>query len=169
MLEITTENNLQKEDEILYSEWVPTGKFVKILVSIVFILIASLGIIFTAHLPIELAFIGLILAGVCIIIFLFYWNYRGLQISLTKNQLEVNYGILNHKRIPLDQITKCDITKAHFKTYGGVGIRFGVDGSWAYNTDFGDAVKLTLQSGRPFLFSTKNPQKICDLLQELLK
>ena len=168
MLEITKEKNLQKKDEILYSEWVPTGKFVKTLVLLVFILIFSLGIIFTTHLPIELAFIGLILGGVSIFIFLMYWNYRGIQIILTKNQLEVNYGILNHKRIPLNQITKFDITKAYFKNYGGVGIRFGLDGSWAYNTDFGDAVKLTLSSGRPFLFSTKNPQKICDLLQELL-
>ena len=168
VLEITKENNLQKNDEILYSEWVPTGKFVKTLVSLVFILIASLGIIFTAYLPIELAYIGLILGGVCIFIFLIFWNYRWLQIILTKNQLEVSYGVLNHKRIPLNQITKFDITKAYFKTYGGVGIRFGMDGSWAYNTDFGDAVKLTLQSGKPFLFSTKSPQKICDLLQELL-
>lgn len=96
-----------------------------------------------------------------------YWNYRRLKITLTKNQLEVIYGIFNHKRIPLTKITNCDITKTNFKTYGGVGIRLGLDGSWAYNTDFGEAVKLTFHSGRPFIFSTRNPQKICNLIDEL--
>ncbi|GAG99513.1 unnamed protein product [marine sediment metagenome] len=96
-----------------------------------------------------------------------YWNYRGLKITLTNNQIEVVYGIFNHKKIPLNTITSCDITKANFRTYGGVGIRFGTDGSWAYNTDFGEAVKLTFQDGRPFVFSTRNPQKVCDLINKL--
>jgi hypothetical protein len=91
-----------------------------------------------------------------------------LKISLTNNQLEVVYGIFNRKKIPLNTITSCNITKADFRTYGGVGIRFGTDGSWAYNTDFGEAVKLTFQDGRPFVFSTRNPQKICDLISKLL-
>jgi len=51
--------------------------------------------------------------------------------------------------------------------YGGVGIRFRLDGSWTYNTDFGEAVKITFQSGRPFVFSTRNPQKICNLINDL--
>ncbi|KKL93861.1 hypothetical protein LCGC14_1870460 [marine sediment metagenome] len=110
---------------------------------------------------------GIILGVISLFIFLVYWNYRGLQITLTNNQLEVAYGIFNHKRFPLNKITSCNITKANFRTYGGIGIRFGVDGSWAYNTDFGEAIKLTFQNGRPFVFSTKNPQKICNLIHEL--
>jgi len=112
-------------------------------------------------------FLGIIFGAVSIIIFLLYWNYRGLQIILTNNQLEVTYGIFNHKKIPLKIITSCNITKAKFRNYGGVGIRYGLDGSWAYNTDFGEAVKLTFQHGRPFVFSTRNPQKICTLIHEL--
>ena len=61
------------------------------------------------------------------------------------------------------------MTKADFRTYGGVGIRFGTDGSRAYNTDFGEAVKLTLHHCRAFVFSTKNPQKICNLINEFTK
>ncbi len=105
--------------------------------------------------------------AVSLLIFLMYWNYRGLKITLTSNQIEVAYGIFNHKRIPIKKITSCDKTKANFRTYGGVGIRFGVDGSWAYNTDFGEAVKLTFQSGRPFVFSTKNSEQICNLINGL--
>ena len=160
-------NSLQYDKDLLYTEWVPAGKFIKFTVLFVFILISTLAIIFTATLPIEVAFVGLILGGVSVFIFLFYWNYRGLKISITTNQVEVGYGILNHKRIPLNNITTCDVSKARFRTYGGVGIRYGLDGSWAYNTDFGEAVKLTLQHGRPFLFSTRNPEKICSLINDL--
>ncbi len=167
MIDIINEKNLQKNDEILYTEWVPAGRFVKIVVLFVCILIASLGIIITAFIHKELAFIGIILGAVSLLIFLMYWNYRGLKITLTSNQLEVAYGIFNHKRIPIKKITSCDKTKASFRTYGGVGIRFGVDGSWAYNIDFGEAVKLTFQSGRPFVFSTKDPEKICNLIHGL--
>ncbi len=167
MINIIKDNNTQKNDEILYTEWVPAGRFVKVIVLFACILIASLGIIITAFIPKELVFIGIILGAVSLFIFLMYLNYRGLKITLTSNQLEVVYGIFNHKRIPINNITSCDITKASFRIYGGVGIRFGLDGSWAYNTDFGEAVKLTFQSGRPFVFSTKNPVQICDLINGL--
>ncbi len=167
MIEKINKNNFQNVKDLLYEEWVPAGLFVKFVMLFVFTLITSLAIVFTTVLPLEVAFVGLILGSVGVLIFLMYWNYRGLKIIVTNTQLEVGYGIFNHKRIPLNNIIGCDITKAHFKTYGGVGIRYGLDGSWAYNTDFGEAVKLTLQHGRPFLFSTRNPQKICDLIYEL--
>jgi hypothetical protein len=160
-------NNTVENNEILYTEWVPAGRFVKSIVLFVCILILTLGIIITAFIPIELLFIGIILGVASLFIFLMYWNYRGLQINLTNNQLEVKYGIFNHKRIPLDLITSCDMTKIRFWTYGGVGIRLGLDGSSAYNTDFGEAVKITFKSGRPFVFSSRNPQKICNLISEL--
>ncbi|HUW90446.1 MAG TPA: hypothetical protein VMV43_07965 [Candidatus Nanopelagicaceae bacterium] len=167
MIRIVKENNLQENNEKEYAEWVPLGKYVKAIILFVCILILSLGIIISAFVPKELAFIRIIVGVVSLLIFLMYWNYRGLKITLTSNKLEVAYGIFNHKKIDLKKITSCDITKAYFRTYGGIGIRFGLDGSWAYNTDFGEAVKLTFQYGRPFVFSTKNPQKICNLIHEL--
>ena len=169
MIKKIKENEIQKNDEIVYVEWVPAGRFVKGVMLFVCLLFISIGIIIFAFNPKELAFLGIIFGAVSIIIFLLYWNYRGLKISLTNNQLEVVYGIFNRKKIPLNIITNCDITKAYFRTYGGVGIRFGTDGSWAYNTDFGEAVKLTFQDGRPFVFSTRNSQKICDLISNLSK
>lgn len=154
-------------ERVIYTEWVPAGKFVKVIISIVVLLIASLGIIFTAILPKQLVFIGIIIGSISLFIFLMYWNYRGLKINLTNNQLEIIYGVFSHKRIHLNKVVSCDIIKARFRIYGGVGVRFGLDGSWAYTTDFGDAVKLNFQYGRPFVFSTRNPQKICSLIDEL--
>ena len=114
-----------------------------------------------------MAFIDILFGTLSLFIFLIYCNFRGLKITLTNNQLEVAYGIFNHKRIPLQKISGCEITKAIFRKYGGVGIRLGLDGSWAYTTDFGEAVKLVFQKGRPFVFSTRNPQEICNLINEL--
>ncbi len=167
MIKNINENNLHKYDEILYTEWVPAGRFVKYLILFVCLLILTLGFVISAFFPEELAFFWIIFSAVSLLIFLLYWNYRGIKIILTNNQLEVAYGIFNHKRVPIKAITSCDITKAQFGTYGGVGIRLGLDGSWAYNTDFGEAVKLTFQHGRPFVFSTRNPQKICTLIHKL--
>ena len=167
MIKIIKENNIQKNDEILFAEWVPAGKFIKVLVLFVCLLIFSIGIIITAFIPKELTFLAIICGVVSLFIFLIYWNYRGLKITLTKNQLDVEYGIFNHKKIPIKKITICEITKANFRNYWGVGIRLGVDGSWAYNTDFGEAVKITFQDGRPFVFSTRNSQEICNLINKL--
>ena len=118
MIKIIKENNTQKNDQIVYVEWVPAGRFVKTVIIFVCLLFISLGIIISVFRPRELAFIGIIFGAVSLLIFILYWNYRGLQITLTNNQLEVAYGIFNHKRIPLKAITSCDITKAYFRTYG---------------------------------------------------
>ncbi len=162
-------SNSKENREILYSEWVPVGRFVKIVIFSVFLLISTIGIVVTAFIPKELIFMGIIFGGVSLFIFLMYWNFRGLKITLTKYHLEVDYGVLNRKKIDLHQISGCEITKANFRKYGGVGIRLGTDGSWAYNTDFGEAVKLTFQEARPFVFSTRDPQKICNLINDLAK
>jgi len=159
---------MEENEDVLYVEWVPTGIFVKVVIIFVCILIASLGIIIPAFIPEDFIFIGIIFFVVSLFIALIYLNYRFLKIVLTKNQLEVKYGIFNQKKISLNRITSCDITKTRFRIYGGVGIRFGLDGSVAYNTDFGEAVKLNFHYGRPFVFSTRNPQKICSLINELI-
>ena len=168
MINTISVSNTQKNDKILYTEWVPAGGFVKTIVFIIFVLFVSLGIVFTAFQPLGLSLLGIIFGIVSVFIFLLYWNYRGLNIIITQSLLDVEYGVFNRKRILLSKITSCEATKARFRTYGGIGIRLGLDGSWAYNTDFGDAVKLTLIDGRPFVFSTRNPQKICSLIDELL-
>ncbi|MHA1491166.1 MAG: hypothetical protein ACTSRI_16150 [Promethearchaeota archaeon] len=159
----------RNKENLLYSEWVPIGKFVKMIIFLFLVLITFILISISALEPHVMLPLLAILGGTCIFILLVCWNYRGLQITLMKNQIEVNYGIFNHKIIPLKKILSCEITKATFRKYGGVGIRLSFDGSMAYNTDFGEAVKITYQNGRPFVFSTKNPQKICNLINEYSK
>jgi len=83
---------------------------------------------------------------------------------MTTENLLIYYGFFNHKRIPIGDIVSCEPTKASFGRYGGIGVRYGIDGSWAYTTSFGNAVKIILRRGRPFVFSSNNPEKICNII-----
>ncbi len=97
------------------------------------------------------------------VLFLF-WNYRGIKIQLSTTELYVRYGIFNQKSIQLKDIVSCYSIKASFGRYAGIGVRYGVDGSQAYTTSFGDAVKIIPSKGRVFVFSSHNPQKICNII-----
>jgi hypothetical protein len=79
----------------------------------------------------------------------------------------VSYGILNRKRIPISDIASCEHTKADFGKYFGVGIRYGTDGSLAYSTSFSDAVRINQLRGRPFVFSSNNPEEICSIISRM--
>ncbi len=173
VIEIISKDITKNNDNLLYSEWIPLAKIVKIviisLIFFLFILLFYLIIIFASE-PQVITFLLFTLGGLCVLFLFIYWNFRGVQITLTKNQIKVKYGIFNHKIISLKKIMRCEIIKATFKKYGGIGIRLGFDGSWAYTTDFGEAIKLTYQNGgRPFVFSTRNPQKISNLISKLSK
>jgi hypothetical protein len=150
-------------EDIVYREWVPAGKLVKSAVGFVFSLLAfvliviavfetSLALVIAVVMLIPLAFVGAM-----------FWIYRGLEIKVKKRELQVNYGF-NRKRISLSEVDSCKPTKVSFRRYGGVGVRWGFDGSWAYTTSLGDAVRLNLRKDRPFVFSTHKPDEICKLI-----
>jgi hypothetical protein len=150
-------------EDTVYREWVPAGKLVKSVFWFVFSVFAlvllvitisdfSLASVTATVLVIPLAFVGLL-----------FWIYRGLEIKVNKRELQVNYGF-NRKRVSLSEVDSCEPTKVSFWRYGGVGVRWGIDGSWAYTTSLGDAIRLKLQRGRPFVFSTHNPDEICKLI-----
>jgi hypothetical protein len=154
----------------IYSEWVPTGLLIKILFSIVIIvlLISSTIMIITG-----IAFtepIGIIIIISMIMLFmLLFWNYRGIKIQINNKELSVRYGFFNQKSIQIGNIISCEIIKASFRRYGGIGVRYGGDGSQAYTTSFGEAVKIIPYKGRPFVFSSHTPQKICKIINQIKK
>jgi len=97
-------------------------------------------------------------------VLLLFWNYRGIKIQLNNTELYVRYGFFNQKSIQLKDIISCDTIKASFGRYAGIGVRYGLDGSQAYTTSFGKAVKIIPSQGRIFVFSSQNPQKICNII-----
>jgi len=149
----------------IYREWVPASLFVKILVGFVSLLtVCTLLILVTTGYAFQNLFLIIILTSVLGFLLLVFWNYKGIRIQLSTRELLITYGILNRKSIPLEDIVSCEPTKAPFRRYYGIGVRYGTDGSWAYTTSFGDAVKIILRKGRPFVFSSNNPEKICSII-----
>jgi hypothetical protein len=95
-------------------------------------------------------------------------NFRKLNIKVNSENIEVGYGIIK-KKISLNEVVSCEPTMAKGRVYLGFGIRLGVDGSLAYTTSFGSAVKIMRRKGRPFVFSTKNPEKLSKIINEISK
>lgn len=154
--------------DVVFSEWVPAGFFVKALMGFVFMVILGvLSITVITGVAFQNPFWIVVSGSVVVFLLLLFWNYRGIRIRLNKKELLVNYGVLNHKSIPLADIVSCETVKTSFRRYGGVGVRFGTDDSWAYTTSFGNAVKVTHKKGRPFVFSSSNPQKTCNIINQM--
>ena len=117
------------------------------------------------ELSIEIAY-GLIFAwGILVVILFSFWNYRGIKIQVSTDELLVVYGFFNRKKFLLKDIVSCKITKASFGRYWGVGVRYGSDGSVAYTTFFGDAVEVAPKAGRVFVFSSKRPEQVCEVIK----
>ena len=109
-----------------------------------------------------------LLLGLDILFVLLYLNFSRLVIRIDSNRIEVAYGIIR-KTIAIREITSCETSTAGFWVYGGVGIRLGVDGALAFTTSFGNAVRITRKTGRPFVFSTKRPDEVAKLVYILVK
>jgi len=154
-------------ERVTYHEWVPTGMFVKVTVWVVGSSIVFLLLILAAFLH-PLTTEGLIGFGVSILTLMFIlillFNFRGIKIQLSSEELIVDYGLFNHKRIGVDDIVSCNLVKASFRRFGGIGVRYGLDGSWAYTTSFSNAVEIVPKKGRTFVFSSNNPEKIWQIL-----
>lgn len=154
--------------EVMYSEWVPAGRFVKVGGFISFLLLCVLLIVIAVGVAIQNPFLIVVLVSPLAFVLFLFWNYRGIQIQVTNKELSINYGFFNHKHIPTSNIISCTHTKATLWKYGGIGVRYCfTDCSWAYTTSFGDAVKIIRRKGRSFVFSSNNPEKLCSIINRI--
>ncbi len=154
--------------DVLYVEWVPAGTLIKALVGFFSLLsLCILLITIAVGVAVQHPFLIVVLASPLAFVLFAFWNYRGIQIKVTTNKLSIYYGFFNRKRILIGDIVSCEPTRASFGRYGGIGIRYGTDSSRAYTTSFGNAVKIVLRKGRPFVFSSNNPEKICNIISQM--
>jgi len=154
--------------DVVYVEWVPAGTLIKALVGFFSLLsLCILLITIAVGFAIQHPFLIVVLASPLAVVLLVFWNYRGIRIKVTAKKLLIYYGFFNRKHIPIVDIVSCEPTKASFGRYGGIGVRYGTDGSWAYTTSLGDAVKIILQKGKPFVFSSNHPEKICSIINQM--
>ncbi len=101
------------------------------------------------------------------LLILVYFVFMRLDISIDPERVEVRFGIIR-KTIPIEEIVSCEPTYAGVTVYGGVGIRYGIDGSLAFTTSFGEAVKIRKRRGRSFVFSTNRPFEVLEHINRLI-
>jgi hypothetical protein len=155
-------------ENIEYSEWVPAGALVKglfAMVSSIIVVVTFAVFFFSEELLVEDIF-GVSIAWVILaILLLVFWNYRGLNIRINEETLTVQFGRFDKKSFSLKDISSCKKTKS-FGRYLGAGVRTGLDGSIAYTTSFAIAVEVTPKEGRVFVFSSKNPERVCEIINQ---
>jgi len=154
-------------ENLVYEEWVAVGTLMKALIGLFSLLITCILLTtIVVGVAIQHPFLIIALSSVVAFVLFLFWNYKGIKIQVGNKKLVVNYGIFNRKSILLEDIVSCETIKASFKRYGGIGVRYGIDGSWAYTTSFGNAVKIIPRKGRPFAFSSNNAQQICGIISQ---
>jgi len=92
-------------------------------------------------------------------------NFRKLVIEIDSTYLVASFGVIK-KRIKLDDIKSCESIEATLGVFTGMGIRYGGDGSLAYLPSLGDAVRLSFDEDRSFVFSTKNQKQVLEKLNQ---
>ena len=90
-------------------------------------------------------------------------NFRKLVITIDSTQLHASFGLIS-KRVNLRDIRTCEPIEATLSVYTGIGVRYGGDGSLAFLPKLGDAVRVSFDTGRPFVFSTVNREKVIETL-----
>jgi hypothetical protein len=92
-------------------------------------------------------------------------NFRKMSIKIDTKKLIVSFGVIK-KTVRLADVAKCERINASLGVFTGMGIRYGGDSSLAFLPRLGDAIKLSMVSGRPFVFSSNNIEKIIEVLTQ---
>ncbi|MCG3252285.1 MAG: hypothetical protein KAX09_00435 [Candidatus Heimdallarchaeota archaeon] len=166
---VVNSRDLETEEKILYNEWLPMSKFIVILFAFVIAVLISTAITTSIYAPTTRVYMLPIYALLCLFFVLIGINYRGIQITLTKNEIKIKFGLLNKKTILIDEIVASEVIQATIGKYFGLGARMGFDSSVAFIINFGDAVKLTYDHDKLFVFSSRDSQKICNMLNEYIE
>ncbi len=120
---------------------------------------------FNTKLPREAQ--ALLVLVVLLLIFL-YFTLRTLRIRVTDRDLSLSFGVIGTS-IPLSEVLHVEKEKPSFWRYGGLGIRWGWDGSVGYLMNYGDAVRVVRRRGRAIVFSTRSPDEVVAVIEDRLR
>jgi hypothetical protein len=153
--------------EVLYGEDYEAHPLFHIFFAAIILLITYLSMSpFNARLPRE---VQVLLIFVDLLLIFLYFSLRALKIRVTERELRVAFGVIGTS-VPLSEVLLVEVEKPSFWRYGGgLGIRWGWDGSVGYLMNYGDAVRVTRRRGRAFLFSTRNPETVIRVIENEMK
>jgi hypothetical protein len=105
-----------------------------------------------------------------LLLFVAWLLFSVLRISVTRDEVFVQYGLFGPK-IAVKDIERCDAVAYDWKKYGGWGIRYGRDGSVAYNMmgDRGRAVEIVYRKGgkpKKVLVASPDPERLARAVNE---
>lgn len=153
--------------ELLYGEDYDAHPLFHVFFAAIIVLVTYLSLSpFTSRLPrgvqVLLIFVDLLL------IFL-YFSLRTLRIRVTDRELHIGFGVIGTS-VPLSEVLLVEPHKPSFWRYGGgLGIRWGWDGSVGYLMNYGDAVRVVRHRGRAFVFSTRSPTEVIAVIEDTLR
>jgi len=151
--------------ELLYSEDYEAHPLFHIFFAAVIVLVTYLSLSpFNARLPRGVQ--ALLILVILLLIFL-YFSLRTLRIRVTGRELRVAFGIIGTS-IPLSEVLNVEAEKPSFWRYGGLGIRWGWDGSVGYLMNYREAVRVTRRRGRAILFSTRSMDEVVAVIEDRL-
>ena len=124
-----------------------------------------LGLIFSPRDPETTFWITPLLIFIGLLIIFMYVNFHSLEIKVQGRFLEFGFGIFK-KGFLLSEIASCEETRITFSRYGGIGIRWGSDGTVCYNTRFGKGVRIKIiGKKKEYVLTSNNPQALCKALK----
>jgi hypothetical protein len=151
--------------ELLYSEDYEAHPLFHMFFVAVIVLVTYLSLSqFNARLPRGVQ--ALLILVILLLIFL-YFSLRTLRIRVTDTDLRVAFGVIG-SNIPLSEVLHVEAEKPSFWRYGGLGIRWGWDGSVGYLMNYGEAVRVVRSRGRAVLFSTRSPDEVVAVIKDRL-
>ena len=92
-------------------------------------------------------------------------NFRRMTLKIYDGKLVVSFGVIK-KTVRLEDIRKCEVINATLGVYTGMGIRYGGDGSLGFLPRLGEAVKLSFEKGRAFVFTSNDCEKVLAILHQ---
>jgi hypothetical protein len=162
-----TSDCMTTSGEVLYGEDYEAHPLFHIFFTAVIVLLTYLSMSpFNLRLP-RSSQVLLVFADMAVIFL--YFNLRTLRIRVTESQLRVAFGVIGTS-VPLSEVLLVEAEKPSFWRYsGGLGIRWGWDGSVGYLMNYGDAVRVIRRRGRAFVFSTHNPSTVLEVIQNKIE
>jgi len=85
--------------------------------------------------------------------------FAHLTIDIDQKRIRLRLGLFR-KEIPLNDVSSAVPDRPKARTYLGLGLRYGTDGSMAFITSFGEGVKVSRRDGSPVVFSTRHATQV---------
>jgi hypothetical protein len=158
------------ETDVIYEEKIHSRWVILFFVVIFAFILVLIYLILADIYPIPILF-ELILAFILVLTAVTI-NFVRLTIRITPQNISMAFGIFKHT-IPWENIDNCFLDQSSAMAYGGWGIHLiRVNGKWRQGYTLGSPwVVLSLVEGRfrELAFTTKNPEKVMDLINDQLE